>query len=221
MAFLFAVENTPFSIALMLMLFIALFEGVATVLGFGVSAFLDSLLPDLDLSIEGAEMPQGGVSRLLGWLLVGKVPAIMLLILLLTTFAILGLTAQYLILGLTGLMVSGWLISPLILIASLPVVRFFAARMARYVGAETSQVVEIGDLVGCVGVITVGEARPNYPAQARVKDRFGTMHYVMVVPDEANASYRQGESVLLVQYHGQHFSVITPSSSLMNEMESQ
>ncbi|WP_028114622.1 OB-fold-containig protein [Ferrimonas kyonanensis] len=221
MAFLFAVENTPFSIALMLMLFIALFEGVATVLGVGVSAFLDSLLPDLDLSIDGAEMPQGTVSRLLGWLLVGKVPAIMLLILLLTTFGILGLTVQYLILGLAGLSISGWLLSPLVLFASLPVVRFFAARLARYVGADTSQVVEVGDLVGCVGVITVGEAKADFPAQARVKDRFGTQHYVMVVPDEPNSRYRQGESVLLVQYHGQHFSVITPSSSLLNEMESQ
>ena len=43
MDFLLAAENTPFTIAIAVMLGIALMEGVATLLGFGVSSYLEAL----------------------------------------------------------------------------------------------------------------------------------------------------------------------------------
>ena len=52
MEFLFADNNMPFSIALMLMLIIAVMEGALTLIGLGMSQALDSLLPDLDIDAD-------------------------------------------------------------------------------------------------------------------------------------------------------------------------
>ena len=52
MEFLLADNNFPFSVALMLMLIIALTEGVLTVIGAGMSEAIDSLLPDIEFDIE-------------------------------------------------------------------------------------------------------------------------------------------------------------------------
>ncbi|MEZ5581570.1 MAG: DUF1449 family protein [Candidatus Competibacteraceae bacterium] len=90
--FITADGNLPFSVALALMLLIALLEGVGTVLGFGFSHLLDQLTPGIDLSPETPDLDgdSGVVSRLLGWLHVGKVPMLALLVVFLTAFGLLG-----------------------------------------------------------------------------------------------------------------------------------
>ncbi|MBN9669673.1 YqiJ family protein [Roseibium aggregatum] len=47
--FILAQQNTPFAVALGLMIAIALAEGVGTLMGLGLSSMIDSLLPDFDL----------------------------------------------------------------------------------------------------------------------------------------------------------------------------
>ncbi|CTQ56213.1 Inner membrane protein YqiJ [Roseibium album] len=47
--FIFADQNTPFAVALGLMIAIALAEGVGTLMGLGLSSMIDSLLPEVDL----------------------------------------------------------------------------------------------------------------------------------------------------------------------------
>ena len=86
-ALITAGENQLFSIALMIMFLIAVLEGVAMLLGIGLFAFLDSLLPDIDIGtdIDGAidldaTGPPSSLSRILGWLHVGRVPILILLV---------------------------------------------------------------------------------------------------------------------------------------------
>lgn len=47
--FILADQNTPFAVALGLMIAIALAEGVGTLMGLGLSSMIDSLLPEVDL----------------------------------------------------------------------------------------------------------------------------------------------------------------------------
>ncbi|MBY5992863.1 YqiJ family protein [Ferrimonas balearica] len=217
--FLTAEANAPFSIALLLMLMIALFEGVAVVLGFGFSSMIDALLPEIDLAPDALEVPSGGLTGVLGWLMVGRVPVLMILVVFLTLFGLIGLTAQYSLLKLIGHLAPGGLLAIPVALLTLPVLRTCNQALARRFVDERSQVVSLDELVGKVGVITVGVAEPGSPAQARVKDRFGTQHYVMVEPDGATAPLHQGESVLLVEYRGTHFTGITPQSDHLQSME--
>ena len=43
-----------------------------------------------------------------------------------------------------------------------------------------------------------GEAKQNYPAQAKVIDQFGQTHYILVEP-ELDEIFQQGQSVILTQ----------------------
>ncbi len=54
--FILAGPNTPFAVALGLMIAIALAEGVGTLMGLGLSSMIDSLLPEVDL--PDADLPE-------------------------------------------------------------------------------------------------------------------------------------------------------------------
>ncbi len=54
--FILAGQNTPFAVALGLMIAIALAEGVGTLMGLGLSSMIDSLLPEVDL--PDADLPE-------------------------------------------------------------------------------------------------------------------------------------------------------------------
>lgn len=103
--FLTAGPNLAFTTALVLMMAIALLEGVATVVGMGISAFFDALLPDtsFDVDLDGLETPSA-LFRLLGWLNIGRVPVLILLVIFLTAFGLIGLFIQSVAMQLSGAM---------------------------------------------------------------------------------------------------------------------
>ena len=89
-----ASENMVFSIALVLMLMIAVLEGVAALFGAGMSSALESLLPESELNPHtevGQIEADTALSRFLGWLRIGEVPILMLLVIFLLCFSLLGL----------------------------------------------------------------------------------------------------------------------------------
>ena len=50
----------------------------------------------------------------------------------------------------------------------------------------------------------LGEAKLNFPAQARVKDQFGQNHYILVEPEQ-DEIFTQGQTVILTQQTKQGF----------------
>lgn len=229
--FLTAAENVPFTVALAVMFIIAFFEGITTVFGVALSAMLDALLPDVDVpdagvgldaslesGIDGIEVQSPSpLSRLLSWLRIGKVPALMLLVVFLTAFGLIGLTLQSLTDDALGFLWPAWIAWIPVALLSLPVVRLGGGVLARIMPRDETEAVSVETLVGRVATITIGVARQGRPAEARVRDLHGTNHYVMVEPAEADAQFPAGSQVLLLQRSGAVFRVIAnPSASLVD-----
>jgi hypothetical protein len=64
-------------------------------------------------------------------------------------------------------------------------------------------------------VITLGNARRGYPAEARLKDEHGQLHYVMVEPDSDSEEFAQGSTVLLVKQESSVFRAIRNTSDAL------
>jgi len=218
--FLTASQNMPFTVALTVMLGVAFLEGVATLLGAGISGFLDSLLPDAEMDLEipdltansdlgASEVPATTtLSKLLGWLRVGEVPILVLLVIFLTGFGLIGLGIQSFVHTASGFLLPGLVASAIALFLALPMVRVVGGGIGKIMPKDETDAVAEHSLVGRIAVITLGTAAKDSPAEAKVRDQHGLTHYVMVEPDEAKDRFTAGTAVLLIKQAGSVFKAI-------------
>lgn len=205
MDMLFASEALPFSVALGLMLLIALLEIVSLFAGGGISGFFDSFLPDsLDVdSMAGVEGIQPGpVTATIGWLQFGKLPFLIVTILFLTFFGISGLLVQKLATFLAGEPLSPAIAIIPALLLTFPGMRFGGAALARILPGDESEASSKDSFIGKTGVITLGGGRIGEPGEARVRDDHGLSHYLRVIPDSGDVVLDQGAIVLIVDVDG-------------------
>lgn len=183
-------ENLPFSVALLVMLMI----GAAEAVGLGAGAV------HLD-----AHADVHGDFDLLGWLGVGVVPLLIVLVVLLALFALIGIGVQQLALSLWGSPLSPWLAAPAALASALPLTGIGARGLARLLPGDETTAISLEALVGRRAEIVVGEARRGSPARGRVRDLHGQTHYVMIEPTDADGRLATGETALLVRRDGELF----------------
>ncbi|HJY77412.1 MAG TPA: OB-fold-containig protein [Burkholderiales bacterium] len=193
---LLAPESSPFLIASLVLLAIAAVEGLGLIVGASASQWLDHWLSGSDAQGGPAD---GIAASWLGWLHVGKVPLLALIVVLLAAFAVLGFGLNIVVHGLFGAYVPPLVAAPLALVAALPVVRVTGGVLGRIMPREETSAVSIDSLVGRIATVVSGTARHGYPAQARVTSEHGQTIYVMVEPDSPQASFGSGEPVLLVK----------------------
>jgi hypothetical protein len=220
--------STPFTVALLVMLGITAVELVSLLTGVSLNDAVDELVvPHADLetvgdAATGMEATSGeGTSvlgRFLAWLYVGTVPVLMVFIVFLALFGMIGLTAQQLLRSLLGMWVPGVVAAPIVAVACLPVVRACTGALARLLPRDESSAVDAATFVGRTALVTGGDARAAMPAQARLTDQFGTTHYVLVEPEDAEDTLATGSLVLLVrQTGGGRFSAIAnPNAALVD-----
>ncbi len=198
-----APESWPFTVAALLLVAIAVVEGLALLVGMSLSSWLDHFVPDAAHGVEGVS------DSWLGWLHVGKVPILVLLVILLTAFALIGYVLNALVHGTFGFYPPAPVSAVAAFLGALPVVRMSGAAIARLIPRDETTAVGFDSLVGRVAVVVTGTARANYPAEARVKNEHGQTLYVRVEPDGADLQFGAGESVLLVrQISGSRFLAI-------------
>jgi hypothetical protein len=190
---LFAAETWPFTVATFLMLLIAIVEGVAMVLGASVSESLQEALPNPWDDVHGP------FDKVLGWLYVGRVPLLVLLVLFLAGFALTGFALNMVTSRFFGVWTPPVISVPAAFFATLPVVRILGAGLARVIPQDQTYAVSFESLVGRVATIVTGVARQGYPAQARVPNEHGQNIYVMVEPETEGMSFQSGERVLLTR----------------------
>ncbi len=178
-------ENLPFSIALMLMLMIGAVEAI----GLGIGAM------DLDV---GPEI-EGAAPHLLGWLGVGRVPILILLVVILALFGMIGIGIQELASAIWGGPLSPWFAAPAALAGALPLSGIAARGLANIMPQDETTAVGRASLVGRRAEIVVGEARRGSPARGRVNDVHGQPHYVMIEPTGDDEVLAAGATALLVR----------------------
>lgn len=203
-----ASQNLPFGIGFALIVGIALFEGLGMLISMSPSNFLDDLLPEID--------GDSGLDRVLGWLHVGKVPALVLLLLFLSGYTVFGYSLQVVANGLFGGYLQAWLAGLLAIPAGMATVRGLGSLIAHIIPRDETSVVSEQTLVGRVGVIVSGGARRGLAAQARVRDSHGRSHYLMVEPDIDDEVFDEGAQVLIVRKAGAFYRCIAnPHPTLM------
>ncbi len=224
---LLAEGNVPFTAALAIMLAIAALEGTLVLLGGGLSQIIDSWLPDsfgevdidadVDVDIDAdTDIDFGGhghgsadfghaevesataLSRLLGWFCVGRVPVLVLLVVFLTVFGLAGLLVQSIAMGMLGIMFPAFLATVPALAIAIPSVRLLGKGIARIIPKDETDAISRDAVVGRIARITIGIARRDQPAEARVRDVHGHDHYVMVEPLNDDEAFEVGEALLVV-----------------------
>lgn len=205
-----AVETLPFGVALGIIVGIAVIEGVGAFLATSPSAWLEELLPQKDLDADGI------IDGPLGWLHVGKVPLLVLLILFLLGFALGGYILQLFARGLLGGYMPAWIASVPAFLIGLSTVRGLGALIAYIVPKDETSAVSDQTLIGRTGVVSGGVAKRGLAAQVRIRDAYGRAHYLMVEPDLDDDEFAEGTAVLIVKKAGAIYRAIrNPHADLL------
>lgn len=203
-----APETWPFGVAFALIVGIALIEGLGMLVSLSPSNWLDDLLPDVD--------GDTGLDRVLGWLYIGKVPSLVLLVLFLTGYAIFGYSLQKVAHGLLGGYLPVWLAGLVAVAPGMATVRSLGALIAHIIPRDETSAVSEMSLIGRAGVVSAGAARRGLAAQARVRDAHGRAHYLMVEPDVDDEVFDEGAQILIVRKAGAFYRCIAnPHPGLM------
>jgi hypothetical protein len=191
-------ETWPFAAALAIMVGLAVLEGLGLLFAHSPSSAIDSLLPEVP---DGVDSP-------LGWLHLGKVPALVLLILFLAGFAIAGYVIQGVTYKLIGSMWPAWAASIPAVFAGFATVSGVGSLLEHVMPKDETSAVSEMTLIGRAGVIVKGHAKAGFAAEAKVRDSYGRAHYVMVEPDVETDVFNEGSEVLLVKKVGVRFRCI-------------
>jgi hypothetical protein len=210
-----ATGNVPFTAALVVVAALGIIELASLLIGLSPSAAIDAMLPDLhvaaDLHVELDHSP-GHFPSLLGWMGLGKVPVLILLVIFLTCFAIAGFGAQALANAALGQMLPATIASaPAAVIGLLGMARIGNV-LARLLPKDTSQAASQQELIGSIATVLHGQARAGHPAEAKASDLRGRTHYLLLEPDDGEEVINGGEKALIVRREGAVYRAVTKIS---------
>lgn len=240
MEFYTAAGNVPFSIALGIVLLMGALEALSLLMG-NASSLIGVDNPDVphdfpvghihaghaDLSMDSAPHAAhleaahsesqvsgeiGIFGQLMAWLHMGQIPLTVLAMLFLLAFGVSGLGLQNMLNSQFGILLpAGVAVWPAGVIAFLST-RLCGGLIKPLLPREESEAVSKESFVGCAARINIGTARRGAPAEARVTDKFGHTHYVMVEP-EHEEEFEAGSAVLIIKRHDHVYRVIDNTGS--------
>ena len=201
---LFAAETAPFAVALGLALAIALIALAGVLIGLSPSEAIDRTLPDADASGFEPRL----LSRLLNWLSFGRLPALIVLVLVTASFGLGGYIVQEAMGRLFG-----FALEPAIASAPAAVFALFATHhvghwLGKLMPREGTDAVSTADFIGRVATVFRGTAGSGKPAEAKLTDSHGKTHCVLVEPDDVQQLLPEGSEVVLVRREGHVFRAI-------------
>jgi hypothetical protein len=197
--FLLADFNTGFAIALGLVITLGLLEGLGMLIGLSLMGLLDQISPiEIDLEVD-ADFTDGGVTSLLGWLCLNRLPLLIWLVLFLLSFGISGYSFNFILLNNADLLLPNFLVYGASLVSAILLTRYLGKPLGKLLPKNESSAVSNNSFKGLVAKITIGTAKENSPAEASLVDHFNQKHYVLVSPDDITESFSQGEEVVLVE----------------------
>lgn len=204
---IFASQTAPFAVALGLTLAIMLIELVGLVFGAQPSAMVDSALPDFDADMPEVEL--GPLSQSLSWLSFGRLPALVVLILISASFGLVGFAVQEALRRTIGFAIDPWLACVPAAIGAAFITRHAGLALARIMPKEETEAVSTKAFVGRVATVFRGVAGPGHPAEAKLTDIHGKTHYVLIEPGEGEASMPEGSEVVIISQDGPVYRAIS------------
>lgn len=178
-------SNSPFTVALGILIFLFAVELVALLMSFSPSHFLDSLIPDFD-------------AHWADWLHLGKVPLFALLSIFLFAFSMTGLGVQALSITLIGAPIALVLTTSVASLIGVLAMHFIGNAVGRLIPTVETYAVSTESFIGRVGNIVTGDASAGSPSELKLKDEFGNMHYMMVEPVDPSEVLEEGCAVKIV-----------------------
>ncbi len=215
---LLAPENIAFSVSLGLVTAIGILEGIGAVVGFALSGFLDSIFPEVDIELDAGDVgASGAFGEFLTWLRFREVPVIVIMIAFLTAFGLIGFVFQGFLSVVLGSTVNGFVASISSLLICLPFVRVFAGFLAKIIPKDETSAVKVDSFIGYPANIVLGSMARGNPAQIKLTDQFGQDHYFMAEPDIDEATFNQGDGVIIVRKEQALFYVIANTKEFMTD----
>lgn len=150
---------------------------------------------DLDLGPPAAPEP-AGLGAVLG---LGRAPFLIWLAALLAGFGLSGYLLQSLSARVLGWPLPAWLAILPAAAAGLWFARAYGRVLARLIPGTESSVRSKAMLNRKRGVVSQGTARAGQPAEVRVADSFGNLHYIRAEPLDVREAIPQGAEVLVLR----------------------
>jgi hypothetical protein len=185
-------ETLPFGVALLIMIGLGVIEGIGIFIAMSPSQIFDHQFEVNHPDVDGP----------LGWLHVGRVPILVLLILFLLGFAISGYVIQILCSSLFGGYIPALVAAIPATLIGLSNVRGLGGLLALIIPKDETTAVSEKTLIGRAGNVVTGTSRQGMAAQVKIRDQHGYYHYLMVEPDDAGDEFEEGSEVLIVKKQG-------------------
>jgi membrane protein implicated in regulation of membrane protease activity len=212
----------PFLVAAIVLFGLVLVEMLSLLLGTPASHSIDHLLgldshaalPEHGLHSGPAHAGGAGpLAEAIGWVNVGRIPLLMLLMAGLAGFSVAGILIQTAAHGL-GIGLPPWLGSLMAIAVALPSMRQVSRLLQRIIPGDKSFAIDNEDLIGRTGEVTVGPVRTGVVARIKVQDRYGNWHFPRVVPFEPSHEIAAGAQVLIVARNGTELAVAPAEGAL-------
>ncbi len=219
--------TVPFSIALAVVAGLFLLEIITALLGgsilgvgidapdvdvdldFDFSADIDAGV-DIATGIDGVDVPDVDASTggIFTWIGARDVPILIWLVSFLTMFGLAGLILQSISNALIGTQLPPAVAAIVVVMPALAVTRIIANWVALIMPKTETTALRARHLGGYHGTITQGTASRGKPAEVKIKDRHGNIHYLRVEPLQDDDTFEQGADVTLIRKRGDRFFVI-------------
>jgi Protein of unknown function (DUF1449) len=203
---LLAPDVRPFAIAAAIMATLGGIELLTMIVGFSISELIGT-----DFGIEGEH--DGAIGGLFLWINAGRLPLLILLILVLGIFSIEGFFLQG-IAHIAGTAIPVTVAALVVAGLSLPVIRLTSRGIAKIIPRDESYAVNDADFVGQVAEVSIGPLDQGLPGRVRLKDVFGNWHSVPARASTDSNPLPVGASVLLVDRDTKSFIAISAPEDL-------
>ncbi|KWV46899.1 hypothetical protein AS156_20985 [Bradyrhizobium macuxiense] len=209
---LLAPDVRPFAVAAAIMVTLGGIELLTTMVGLSISEFIGK-----DFAVEAES--HNALSGLFLWINAGRLPLLILIILVLGIFSIGGFLLQGLAHA-VGTAIPVSLAAVAAAFGSIPVIRNASRGLARIIPRDESYAVDDRDFVGKVATVAVGPLDQGLPGRVRLKDVFGNWHTVSARASPDSEALQVGASVLLVDRDAKSFIAIAAPADLIEQQQS-
>ncbi len=183
-----------FHASTILLLALCAIETISLFFGFSFQGGVDDFLPDH--SLDGVD----GTGGILGWLYFGKIPFLILFILFLGVFSVIGYTLVMVVQSVTLITLPPTISGVIAFVLSIPFLRTVGSLYVKYMPGFETEAISEQSLVGQRGVVTVGTATKEKPAEVHITSLAGQDIYLMVKMQYEEESVPQGGEVILTQH---------------------